>query len=538
MLQRLLTYFFFIVIIATFFQCASRGAPTGGPKDLEPPILIKAEPENMSVNFSSQKIRLYFNEYVKLKDVQEQLIISPPLKFTPDLSPQGTASKYVEITIKDTLKENTTYTLNFGESIVDNNEGNPNRFLSYVFSTGTYIDSLEITGVIKDAFNKNSDEFVSVMLYEIDSTYTDSTIYKRPPNYITNTLDSTIIFKLKNLKKGKYALFAIKDEAKNNVFDQNTDKIGFIRDTVTIPTDSIFLLTLFKEVPNFSMAVPSLAAKNKITFGYYGDGENSIIEPMSTIPDSVQTLFLKEPKKDSINFWFTPYKMDSLLFIVKNKEYKQLDTFKIKNRKIGIDSLTLSPNNRGDIDFNDSFYIAANTPLIAIDSTKMKMMDKDSLAVTFSIALDTVENAVTFDFEKNPNEKYLIDIFPGAITDFFNTTNDTLTIGLTTKSLADYGNLRLSVIGNNLEFPIIVQLTNEKGEIQREIYATEPQVFEFNNLIPAKYLARVLFDSNANKKWDTGKYLQQIQPEKVSYYPILIEVRANWELEQTFTVLD
>ena len=113
-----------------------------------------------------------------------------------------------------------------------------------------------------------------------------------------------------------------------------------------------------------------------------------------------------------------------------------------------------------------------------------------------------------------------------------------MSYNLQTKSYADYGNLRLTLVGNSLTFPIIIQLTDEKGEVQREIYATEPKVFEFNNLKPSKYLARVLFDTNANKKWDTGNYLKQIQPERVSYYPVAIEVRANWELEQTFTILD
>src|SRR5690606_27900732 len=132
--------------------------------------------------------------------------------------PQGSPSKYVELTIKDTLKENTTYTINFGKSIIDNNEGNPNSFLTYVFSTGTYIDSLMVAGAVKDAFKKSADSFISIMLYEMDSTYTDSTIYKRPPNYMTNTLDSAVVFRLKNLKAGKYAMFAIKDEGENHMF--------------------------------------------------------------------------------------------------------------------------------------------------------------------------------------------------------------------------------------------------------------------------------------------------------------------------------
>ena len=226
MFRRILGYIFIILSITAFYQCARKGSPTGGPKDVTPPVLIRAEPENMSVNFKGNKIRLYFDELVKLEKVQEQLIVSPPLKYQPLLSPQGGANKFVEITIQDTLLENTTYTINFGQSVVDNNEGNPYPFLTYVFSTGDYIDSLELKGVVKDAFEKEADNFISVMLYNIDSSYTDSTIYKRPPNYITNTLDSSIVFTLKNLKEGTYALFAIKDQAKNNVFDQNTDKIG------------------------------------------------------------------------------------------------------------------------------------------------------------------------------------------------------------------------------------------------------------------------------------------------------------------------
>ena len=142
MFKRIFAFLFLFVLAAVMVQCARRGRPTGGPKDIAPPVLLKTEPENMTINFKDTKIRLYFDELVKLEDVQEQLIVSPPLKYMPDITPQGGANKFIEITIKDTLKENTTYTLNFGQSIVDNNEGNPNSFLTYVFSTGSYMNSL------------------------------------------------------------------------------------------------------------------------------------------------------------------------------------------------------------------------------------------------------------------------------------------------------------------------------------------------------------------------------------------------------------
>lgn len=533
MMRRILAFLFLFLLVTALWQCARRGNPTGGPKDIAPPVLIKAEPENMTINFKSDKIRLYFDEFVKLEDIQNQLIVSPPLKYIPEITPQGGASKYVEVKIKDTLKANTTYTFNFGQSIVDNNEGNPNSFLTYVFSTGDYIDSLEASGVVRDAFNRKADEFISIMLYEIDSAYTDSTLYQKPPNYITNTLDSTVIFTLKNLKEGKYVMFAIKDESKNNIFDQNTDKVAFLQDTISLPTDSTYLLTLFKEIPDYKISVPSFVAKNRISFGYYGDGSNIDIEPLTVLPDSVKTTILKERGKDTLNYWFTPTDIDSIVFTITNEKMKLIDTFTVKSRKVDLDSLIFIPNQRGSLSFNDPFYIAANIPLVQIDSSKVTMINKDSTAVDFTIILDSVTNKVDFDFIVEPNENYILDLVPGAITGFFGATNDTLSYRLSTKSLADYGNLSISLEGN-VTYPLIVQLTDEKGKIEQEIISKEAQVFEFNTIDPSNYLVRIIFDSNGNGKWDTGSYLKKIQPEKVSYFPGVIEIRANWEKIETF----
>lgn len=518
-------------------QCGRRGGTlTGGPKDIEPPILIKSEPENLTTNFKAKKIRLYFDEYIKLQDVQDQLIVSPPLKYQPEITPQGGAQKYVEIKIKDTLEPNTTYTINFGQSIQDNNEGNPSSFLTYVFSTGDYIDSLEVSGVVKDAFNQKADEFISVMLYKIDSTYTDSTIYKRPPNYITNTQDSAIIFTLKNLKEGQYAMFAMKDEAKNNMFNQNADKIAFLRDTISLPTDSTYLLTLFKEIPDYSASVPRFAARNKIVFGYYGDKDEDVkVTPITHIPDTIQTRILKEQDKDSINFWFTPYEMDSIIFLVSNEKKKVIDTFTVKQRKVDPDSLKITPNQNGSLDFNKTYYLSANTPIIQIDTSKMKMLVKDSIPHSFMTHLDTIANKIDFDFKMDANENYSLELLPGAITDFFSQTNDTTNYRMNTRNFSDFGTMKINLEGA-VTYPVIVQLTNENGETQIELYATEEKPLEFNFLEPSNYLVRVIFDTNKNGRWDTGSFLKHTQPEKVIYYPKVVEMRANWESVETFTI--
>ena len=517
MFRRILAYLFLFFAVFSLFQCGRKGTPSGGIKDIIPPELKYAEPPNLSVNFKAKKIRLYFDEYIKLNKIQEQLIVSPPLKYTPVITPAGSASKFIEILIKDTLQENTTYTINFGQSIVDNNEGNPNSFLTYVFSTGSYIDSLSLKGVVEDAFNKKAETFISVMLYEIDSTYNDSTIYKRPPNFITNTLDSTILFDLKYLKKGKYALFGLKDEGKNNMFDQNLDKIAFLKDTITLPTEEIYLLTLFKEDPDYNLSVPKFEAKNKISFGYQGNYDKDIvINMLSKLPDSVKTKITKERDKDTLNYWISPFNADSLIFSIANEKLSALDTFVVKTRKIAADSLVFQPRVSGAIGFEELFTIDVNTPIVKVD---------------------TVGNSLAIDFKKDEKENYKLTIFPDLIEDFFGTKNDTIVYNIKTAGFADFGNLEVTLNGS-VTYPLIIQLTDEKGAIKREQFATEPATFYFNYLRPSKYFIRVISDANGNKKWDTGNYLKKIQPERVSHSPTIIEMRANWKEKYTFTLLD
>ena len=535
MVKRILSFVFLGLSLLAFWQCARRGTPSGGPKDVDPPVLLRTEPENLSTNFKSNKIRLYFDEYIKLQDIQNQLIVSPPLKNIPDIKPLGGPSKFIEITLKDTLKENTTYTINFGQSIVDNNEGNPNSFLTYVFSTGEVIDSLSLSGVVKDAFNRNPDEFVSVMLYEIDSIYNDSTIYKYAPNYLANTGDSLPFFQLNNLKEGKYKLFAVKDEGKNYVFDQRADKIAYVEDTISLPTDTLFLLNLFKETPDYSTSVPSYVAKNHILFGYNGIGDSILIEPLTQLPDSVKTITKKERDKDTLNYWLTPTDLDSIVFRVSNEAAKVVDTFTVKTRKLPLDSLKLTPEPSGRINFEEQFEIASNTPLITVDTSLIKIMNKDSIFIDFSARLDSVKNKIDFNFELDEEQSYNITVLPSAITDFFGMQNDTISVRLSTPKFADLGNMNLTITGD-VRYPILVQLTNEKGAIQRERMSWEPEVIPFKYLTPGKYGIRVIFDENKNGKWDTGNYLQKIQPERISYFPDIIDVRANWEMEQTFVI--
>ncbi len=531
-MQRCIIYLFFVFIFLALYNCAKRGTPSGGDKDETPPVVIRAEPEMNTVRFTGKKIRIYFDEYIKLKDIQKQLIVSPPLQYTPEISPQGSAAKYLEIKIKDTLKPNTTYVFNFGQSIVDNNEGNPYDYFKYVFSTGDYIDSLTVSGFVQDALLKEPDPYISVMLYAIDSTYTDSIIYKKPPTYITNTLDSLKSFEITNVKAGSYRILALKDNAGNYVFDQQSDKIAFLDSVIQVPSASPYTLTLFKEAANFRASRPVLASKNKMIFGYEGNADSMKIQLLSETPADYKWVLTKDREKDSLYYWFTPFEADSLIFRIQNDF--DIDTFTIKTRDLYNDSLVVKPNYSGNLPLQETFALQLNTPLKKQDSSKIALLNKDSVSVAFKSIIDTEDNALQLDFDVLPEERYSFRLLPGALEDFFGNTNDTLSYNLTTKAITDYGSIHITLQNVNT-FPVIVQLTDEKGNMERELYGSEDaQSFHFRNIDPGKYLIRVIYDTNSNGKWDTGNYLQKLQPEKVIYYPEILDVRENWELDQTF----
>ena len=518
-------------MVIAVISCANRGTPSGGEKDILPPKITRSSPENFSTNFKGKEIRIYFDEYIKIKDVQKQLIISPPMDPEPDVTPLGSASKYIKIVINDTLDANTTYAFNFGQSIVDNNEENPYPYYKFVFSTGDYIDSLSVKGTIMDAEKRIPDKFVSVMLYDMDSTFTDSIIYKKKPKYITNTLDSVTTFSIDNIKAGKYLLVAIKDENRNFTFQQKTDKIGFYERPITVPSDSTYNIKLFKEQNDFRAERPKQVAGQKIAFGYEGDAKDIKIEMHDTKPDDFEARLTKDSKTDTLYYWYKPkLELDSTQFVVRNKTY--IDTLKHRFRELPKDTLVISAMNIASLSFDDDFMLQATIPFSKMDLSKIKIIDKDSLNVTFNTKLDSLKNTYAFQFERKESNAYSVELLPEAFTDFFGNVNDTLSYKIQTKAYDQFGNVRVKVV--NAVYPLIIQLTDDKGVVKYEKFATEPRLFDFRYINPSTYYLRVISDSNGNKQLDSGSYLERRQPERISYYPELVDARAGWDLVYDF----
>lgn len=522
-------FFFVIVVITVVFGCAKRGYITGGEQDIYPPEVLRTSPENFSTNFNSKELVIQFDEFVRLKDINKQLIVSPPLKNRLDITPYN-ATRQIKIRFRDTLEPNTTYSLNFGQSIEDNNEGNILQGYRYVFSTGSYIDSLSIGGSIKDALDKDTESFITVMLYEVNEVFNDSVVYKENPRYITNTLDSTSSFTLENLKEGKYLLVGLKDKNNNNRFDPKQEKIAFYNELISVPAEEHFRLEMFKEIPDFKAIRAFETSKNRITFAYEGQPENRKIE-LRKGNDLLETITTKVPEKDSLNIWYKPIEADSLEVHVYDEDFEQ--SFTIKPREKNLDTLSVSMKSSKRLHFRDNVTFSSTTPLVGLDTSRIQLLNKDSLAVDFRAEYDQQKQSFELLFEKEEKQQYYLALYPGSVTDFFGKENDTLKTDFSTQSYSDYGNLRIT-LQNVKEFPIIAELTDDKGKVLAEHYSEDQNVIEFNLLNPAMYTLRIIYDSNKNKIWDTGNYLRKIQPEKVIYFPRKIDVRANWDIEEIF----
>ena len=518
-------------ILLTTVQCAKRASPTGGPRDSLPPVLINASPKLNTVFFDKEEFNLTFDEYVILKDISKQLIISPPLSSSQyKVYPVTGASKKVTLKLLDSLLDNTTYTFNFGESITDFNESNPSSYLTYTLSTGATIDSLFIEGRVTDGFERETERYISLQLYPVDSIYKDSVIFTEKPLYVTSTLDTTI-FRFQNLRAGKYAIIALEDKAGNYFFDQNIDKIGFIDRLIELPQDSILDFRMFQEKANFFWDKPYFINEHHIALAYYGEREEEPYKMGSQVPESFESLVTQNRETDTLDYWFKGAELDSLKFEFNIKDSLQIKTVYFKNP--APDSLVVDKNTSGSLRLLEKFELKTNLPITEVNSEQVKVTNIDTLPVPASLKIQENYDRITVDFKIIPNDRYEITLLPNALIDFWGNTNDTLVYRTSTKKIEDYGNIFLRV-QHQSPHPYIIELLKGDEVFRRYDTLLEGGNYSFKLLDAAKYRIRLIEDANQNKKWDTGNYLEKIQPEQVIYYWKEIDVRANWDMNEIF----
>jgi len=525
MMNRIYLYICLLILSS----CANRVTPSGGEKDITPPMLQSATPANFSINMKEKRIILDFDEWITLKDPANQILISPLLDPSPEFT---TKKKSLIINLPDTLKENTTYTINFGGAITDVHEGNEFPY-QYVFSTGNVLDSLFISGAAIDALTQVGKKGVKVNLYSGED---DSLPFKRKPDYFALT-DDNGKFKISNISPGNYSLVAIDDKNTNYLNDNMQEEAISILKKVTLPDTTEFHLKYFTQYPKEVF----IKSNNAVATGRWDIIlSRSLINPSADLNNQ---LYKSEwgINKDTLSIWSIDTISDSLTVIIsENGIPADTSLIKIKNKK-NASKQTESGRGQSLNGFVEKYNVAnlidgmpatfqLFNPVTTIDTAKIIFIE-DTIAKRYSIVIaDSLKRRLNINYKWKEESTYFLQFLPGAFQDFTGRKNDTLVYNFSGKKVSETGSIKLSVSGLKEESYILQLLTGE-FQVVRELKINGNGVYEFLHLDPQQMKARLIRDENKNGKWDSGNYFNKKEPEETYYYIGELQSRANWEVE-------
>jgi hypothetical protein len=591
------------------YGCAQQGAPTGGPKDEDPPVVLKTTPANYSTNFNTKKITITFDEYLDMGNFTQELVVSPPMEEKPEVRLRN---KMLIIEFEEELKEDVTYTFNFGEGIKDLNEKNVLLNYEFVFSTGDYLDSLSVKGTLRNAFDLRIPENpINVMLY---TEMEDSIPLKQIPYYVGRA-DKEGNFAVNNLKAGIYKMFVLKDGNNNFLFDMPDEQIAFLDSSLTIDGDyfrRILLETgvydstdlqpkpLFIDVDTVGMSADSLQIVldslerlkpdfNSLfvdLFMFKEDPINQFISdfkrddkrkiellfslPLSdsfsfapVFPDTLTSADLIPEfgsKRDSLTIWLADtviaaidtiqlsltyivpdslknpvFITDTLQFAFRERTTKKKSEEKKDAKKESLQISTIRSRAKHDIRHDLNFTISQ--PLGHIDPEMFELFiipDTIEVPVDISPFIDTTHiRRARISHSWKEEGQYRLVLYPGAMTNIYGLTNDTIDLKFQIRPLAEYGKINLSL--ENITDTLLIELY-KKDKMVRSLQVAESGTYSFDFLDPDTYHVKIIHDSNGNGKWDTGNYLKGIQPEKVEFVPRELKIRANWDHNITYAI--
>ena len=544
--------------------CANRGVgPQGGPKDSIPPTAVKSVPENGTVNFTGRRIEITFNEYIQLDNISANLLMSPPQQRPPDVKARG---KRVLIQFTDSLRDSTTYTIDFGDAICDYTEKNPIHGYCFGFSTGPTIDTLETTGIVLDAENLKPRKGIIVGIHD---DLSDTAFTKLPFLRIART-DSMGLYRIANMHARTYRLYAVDDVSRDNRLTPG-ESVAFAEQTITVTapdtaaTDSLpaHRDTLYLFMPQQQRLYLQRTTR---------DEQHRIRIAFSTGPDSLPTI---RPLIDSLNYntyfsrnndtvtlWLldsASIRPDSLFFEVHYRRTDSLfhlewatDTVLARwraprlsakaqeaqernrrNRRLGIKT-----NDSKNFELYDTLRLTATTPLALIREEAMHLYErkeKDSVdhPVPFTIAPhDTLPLQLLFVAKLEPGKKYELCLDSAALTDVYGITHVAGRYSLTLKTPEDYSTIRVTI--EPFDPSMRIQVLNAKEKVLQE-QSAQPDGALFRYLKPDAYFLRMYKDVNGDGKWTTGSWDDKRQPEKVYVNPTKIQTKSNWDFEETWT---
>lgn len=569
-----------ILSLLTLWQCAQPGRLTGGPKDILPPVLnTVASTPNLQTNFKKETITLAFDEFLKLDKVFTEVVISPPLQYNPNIRLKG-KSVLIDFDDKEVLRPDATYTINFGEAIRDYTEGNIVKNMTYVFSTGNFIDSLSVKGTVRDAITGKAVDKAIVMLYE---NLSDSVVYRELPFYFGRT-DKEGKFIINNVKAGRFKVLALLEEFTSYKFDNPGESIGFLDEPILVSdtTRNDINVSIFQEaVPNRIVKIDS-SRYGRLKFFFSDDPVFATIDSVAA-PDGVEvyreniadTLFLWHNTTDTLP-WPLYVTVDTLRDTIPVRSLER-DSFL---KKAKLETLKKSAAAATKINPLKPLMIVFNEPLSRVDTSFIKLwiLEKDTTARDSLLPGDSLlmDALVLTDTLKQPDiilpdslsEKEVPD--RGMLIPSLNATVDSadrrnLSINMPWKAGATYslqlmpgavGSLRGLAYQDTFEQQYEPLSALDFGDITLNIRGIVPGqsyllevLFKNDNLVESfsvandtlvvrkivavpsgKYQLRVTKDRNGNERWDTGNYIRREQPE-VQRIKILEELRAGWEVE-------
>lgn len=568
-------------LVGMFSRCASTGAPTGGPKDSLPPLVVKMTPDDQTVEFKGRRIIVEFDEYVQMKDLTKEFYVSPPMKRMPTVTLRGRGVQ-IDIHPDDTLRENTTYSFNFGNSISDNNEGNKLYGFRYVMSTGPVIDSMVMSGYTVDAYTKDSVAKTLMFFYDAarDSVAGyDSLIFKGQPDVIGHAEGNGIFF-TQNLKPIDYRVYAIQDKNGNKTYEPGTDMIGFLDSIVnpaSMPGFDIYYDTLRKYLvaqpqTYFRMFLDKAFRRQSLSRAERPSQHQMLLVFSAPYPDiksvsfdgidstRIITEYLR-PTRDSISFWFdvpseqlpdtikgqlTYVRHDSinnleLATVPFNGRWKIVETSDQRREREraererqklieqGLKPPKLPNPFRYTVEASNplnpekNIALTFNYPLSAIDTSRISLIrygDNDNMfRVQFSLKQDTVNlRRWTIGANWQDGQKYDLEIPEGVFTNIVGEKNDTLKSQFSVMTPGNYATITVNVKGKSDTSKYILQLTETNGRLVTEIRDVTTGTYKFNYIEPGKVRVKVIEDLNGNGVWDAGDLVNRLQPERVEVY--------------------
>lgn len=526
------------MIALSFVKCANMQKPTGGPKDSIPPKLLGITPPNLSKNFKEKVIEMTFDEYIKTVNPGKEFSISPDLETQPIYKIK---KKRFIIELPDSLEENTTYTINFGKGLVDYNEGNPFINYNYVFATGDQLDSLSISGQVKNGYSKDFDlekdkEVIAILI----PTSRDTIFGKRKASYYT-TVDSSGNFSFNNLREDTYRVYALKDMNNDKIYNGNDEWIGFLDDSIALTQNvsGIALEYTKGTAPIFRNLEKKIENNGSLLLTFNRPLEDPDLKIISPNNLDANKLVKYKPTLDTANIYFENLEFDSLKVAVLEKNIP-IDTISMrKARNLKVDnSIQPKLNISNKVDRIKHIELSSDYPIASVDKNKVLIMEDSVSRRNFQLQQDSINREMYhIRFNWRPNRNYELVLQEGAILGPFDEKNKEFKSQFTLNETENYGDINLTFTGLNEGTNYIVELIDESKEklFDRKTLPSN-RILSYKQFPGGKYSIRLIEDSNNNGKWDSGDVYTKRQPERIWYLDRTFTIRANWEQNETIEV--